>query len=415
MKQNYDFDIEKIKNLSQEEKVSRKKNLNLFYEYGFPTKQVEDWKFTDLNLILNKNFDNISNEVNFESSKEFKAIENFEHNFIFLTNGKIISTNFDHEEKSKILIKDFNQKEEVMNIDSTNALVLLNSALSFGGFSLEITKDYKLKKPLIIYNCFSQDLKNKILNNKNSIKLNEGSELTLIDYSDNNTQSNFIKNTVDTVSLDKNAVMRNILIQNTKNNGHFYKNIKGSLEDGSSYENYILSSGLKLNKIEIEINLNKDNSSCSIYSALNLLEDQHQEIKTRINHNSPNCKSYQKIKNVLNDKSKGIYQGKIFVEKIAQKTDAYQLSKALILNDDAEFDAKPELEIYADDVKCSHGSTSGSIDPDAVHYLMTRGIPKKEAIKLLIDGFLNEILENINISEVKSFLEKILEKQINGH
>ena len=414
MKQSYNFEIEKIKNLSQEEKVSRQKNLDLFYESGFPSKQVEDWKFTDLNLILNKNFDNISNEVNFESSKEFKAIENFEHNFIFLTNGKIISTNFDHEEKSKILIKDFNQ-EEVMNIDPSNALALLNSALSSGGFSLEITKDYKLKKPLIVYNCFSQDLKNKILNNKNSIKLNEGSELTLIDYSDNNTQNNFIKNTVDTISLDKNAVLKNILVQNSKSNGHFYKYIKSSLESGSNYENYILSSGLKLNKIEIEINLNKDNSSCSIYSALNLLEEQHQEIKTRINHNSPNCKSYQKIKNVLNDKSKGVYQGKIFVEKIAQKTDAYQLSKALILDDDAEFDAKPELEIYADDVKCSHGSTSGSIDSDAVHYLMTRGISKKEAVKLLINGFLNEVLEKITNDELKVFLEKILERQINGY
>jgi len=414
MKQNYDFDIEKIKNLSQDEKVSRQKNLDLFYETGFPSKQVEDWKFTDLNLILNKNFDDISNEVNFESSKEFKTIKNFEHNFIFLTNGKIISTNFDYEEKSKILIKNFHQ-EAVLNINPSNALVLLNSALSSGGFSIEITKDYKFKKPLIVYNCFSQDLKNKILNNKNSIKLNEGSELTLIDYSDNNAQNNFIKNTFDTVFLDKNAVLKNILIQNSKSNGHFYKYIKSSLEAGSSYENYILSSGLKLNKIEIEINLNKNNSSCSVYSALNLLEDQHQEIKTRINHNSPNCKSYQKIKNVLNDKSKGVYQGKVFVEKIAQKTDAYQLSKALIVSDNAEFDAKPELEIYADDVKCSHGSTSGSIDSDAVHYLMTRGISKKEAVKLLTNGFLNEVLEKITDSELKIFLEKILERQINGH
>ena len=414
MKQSYDFNIEQIKNLSLEEKISRRKNLDLFYKSGFPSKQVEDWKFTDLNLILNKNFEKISNEVHFEASKKFKAIENFEHNFIFLTNGKIISTNFDHEDKSKILIKDFNQ-EEVKNINPSNALTLLNSALSSGGFSLEITKDYKLKKPLIVYNCFSQDLKNKILNYKNSIKLNEGSKLTLIDYSDNNNQNNFIKNTVDTIFLDKNAVLKNVLIQNSESNGHFYKYIKGSLEGGSSYENYILSSGLKLNKIEIEINLNKDNSSCSIYSALNLLEDQHQEIKTRINHNSPNCKSYQKIKNVLNDKSKGVYQGKIFVEKIAQKTDAYQLSKALIINDDAEFDAKPELEIYADDVKCSHGSTSGSIDSDAVHYLMTRGISKKEAVKLLINGFLNEVLEKITNNELKIFLEKILERQINGH
>jgi Fe-S cluster assembly protein SufD len=414
MKQSYDFDIEKIKNLSREEKVSRQKNLDLFYEYGFPSKQVEDWKFTDLKLILNKNFDNISNEVNFKSSKEFKAIKNLEHNSIFLTNGKIISTNFSYEEKDKIIIKDFDQKEKT-NLDLGNSLVILNNALSSGGFSLEINKNYKLKKPLIIYNYFSKDLKNKILNNKNSIKLNKGSELTLIDYNDSHDQSNFIKNTIDTVYLDENAVLKNILIQESKSNGHFYKYIKGSLESGSSYENYILSSGLKLNKIEIEINLNKDNSSCSIYSALNLLEDQHQEIKTRINHNSPNCKSYQKIKNVLNDKSKGVYQGKIFVEKIAQKTDAYQLSKALILDDDAEFDAKPELEIYADDVKCSHGSTSGSIDSDAVHYLMTRGIPKKDAVKLLINGFLNEILEKITNNELKIFLEKILERQINGH
>tara|TARA_B110000971_G_scaffold216018_1_gene250401 strand:- start:163 stop:1407 length:1245 start_codon:yes stop_codon:yes gene_type:complete len=414
MTQSYDFNIEKIKNLSQEEKIVRQKNLDLFYKSGFPNKQAEDWKFTDLNLILNKNFSSLSNEVDFESSKELEIIKYFEHNNIFLINGKIISKNFEHEEKNKILIKDYDQKEK-NNLDPVNTLTLLNNALSSGGFSLEIMKDYKLKKPLLIYNYFSKDLKNKMLNNKNSIKLNEGSELTLIDYSDNNMQSNFINNTIDIVSLEENAILKNVSIQNSKSNGYFYKYIKGSLENNANYENCILSSGLKLNKIEIEINLNKDNSSCSIYSALNLLEDQHQEIKTRVNHNSPNCKSFQKIKNVLNDKSKGVYQGKIYVKKIAQKTDAYQLSKALIMNDNAEFDAKPELEIYADDVKCSHGSTSGTIDSDAVHYLMTRGIPKKEAVKLLINGFLSEVLEKITNSELKKFLEKILEKQINGH
>ena len=414
MKQSYDFNITQIKNLSLEEKTSRQKNLDSFFKSGFPSKQIEDWKFTDLNYILNKNFESISNEINYESNRELEIIKDFKHNFIFLNNGQIISTSFTHEEKNKILIKDFDQKE-ITNLDQGNTLILLNDALSLGGFSLEITENYKLKKPIVIYNYFSKDLENKILNNKNSIKLNKGSELILIEYNNGHVQSNFIKNTIDTVSLDENAILKNILIQESKSNGHFYKYIKGSLESGSNYESYILSSGLKLNKIEIEINLNKNDSSCSIYSALNLLEDQHQEIKTRINHNSPNCKSYQKIKNVLNEKSRGVYQGKIFVEKIAQKTDAYQLSKALILNDDAEFDAKPELEIYADDVKCSHGSTSGSIDPDAIHYLMTRGIPKKDAVKLLINGFLNEILENITFSELKIFLEKILERQINGH
>ena len=129
---------------------------------------------------------------------------------------------------------------------------------------------------------------------------------------------------------------------------------------------------------------------------------------------APNCKSYQKIKNVLENNSNGVYQGKIFVKDIAQKTNAYQLSKALILDDQAEFSAKPELEIYADDVKCSHGSSSGSIDKDAIHYLMTRGIELTVAKKLLINGFLSEIFENIPQEKLKIFLEKIIKEQISG-
>jgi len=213
MKHSYDFSIEKIKNLSQEEKISRQKNLDLFYKSGFPTKQAEDWKFTDLNLILNKNFVSISNEVNPESNETLEIIKNFEHNYIFLINGKIVSKNFAHEDKSKISIKDFDQKETT-NLDTDNSLTLLNNALSLGGFSLEITKNYKVKKPLVLYNYFSKELKNKILNNKNSIKLNEGSELVLIDYNNGNIQDNFIKNTIDTVSLNEKATLKNILIQN---------------------------------------------------------------------------------------------------------------------------------------------------------------------------------------------------------
>ena len=162
------------------------------------------------------------------------------------------------------------------------------------------------------------------------------------------------------------------------------------------------------------MNLEKANSNCFILSGLCLGSDEHQEIKTQINHLAPNCKSYQKIKNVLEDNSNGIYQGKIFVKDIAQKTDAYQLSKALILNDQAEFNAKPELEIYADDVKCSHGSTSGSIDEEAIHYLMTRGIELSVAKKLLINGFLNEIFENISEEKIKNFLEKSVREHIDG-
>jgi Fe-S cluster assembly protein SufD len=414
MTQFYDFKIENIKDLSIEEKNLRKKNLDLFYQNGFPNKKKEDWKFTDLNSILGENFNNIINKDFISEDKKLKIIKEFEHNFIFLLDGKLISNNFDYEDKNKIFLKDYNYKKKIKLVEQSS-LTLLNNALATGGFTLEVSKNYKFIKPLVVYNYFSKNLKESILNNKNSIILNDESELTLINYIAEDSKDNFMMNTIDNVIIKKNASLKNIFINNSRCNGYFYRYINSTLEKESSCDNYLLSSGLKFNKLDIEIDHNEANSSSSVFAALNLLGLEHQEIKTRINHNAPNCKSYQKIKNVLNDQSKGVYQGKIFVKNIAQKTDAYQLSKALILNDKSEFNAKPELEIYADDVKCSHGSTSGSIDFDSIHYLRSRGIPKEDALKMLINGFLNEVLEKIKDVKFKNFLLEKLERQINGY
>jgi len=414
MQQFYDFKIEKIKDLSSEEKKLRKKNLELFYLNGFPSKKDEDWKFTDLNSILGQNFSNIVNTDLTPQERSYKPITEFEHNFIYLVNGKLISKNFNHEEKDKIFISNFDYKNEII-LNRSNTLNFLNNALAKDGFSLEISKNYKFKKPLVIYNQFSNSLKETIVNNKNSIILNENSELTLINLVDNASKENFMINVMEYIKLKKDASLKSILINNTKNNAYFYKYLKNDLEKNSNLVNYILSSGLKLNKLDIEVNHIEEHSSSSIFSALNLSNNEHQEIKTRINHNAPNCQSYQKIKNVLNNESKGVYQGKIFVKNTAQKTDAYQLSRALILDDKAEFDAKPELEIYADDVKCSHGSTSGSIDLDSIYYLKSRGILEKEAYQMLINGFLSEILEKLNENDLKKFLLQKLEDQIYGH
>ncbi|MDA8538497.1 SufD family Fe-S cluster assembly protein, partial [Candidatus Pelagibacter bacterium] len=140
---------------------------------------------------------------------------------------------------------------------------------------------------------------------------------------------------------------------------------------------------------------------------IDLNNEKHHEIKTEINHNEENCKSYQLIKSVLNDSSKGIYQGKIYVNSKAQKTDGYQLSRALLLSDEVEFNAKPELEIYADDVKCSHGSTSGNIDENSIFYLMSRGLSYDQSKKLLTNGFLNEVIEKITNENIKSLVKKL--------
>ncbi len=405
MKQYYDFKIEKIKDLSSDEIELRKKNLDLFNQTGFPNKKDEDWKFSDLNSILSNNFKNIVNNIFLPKEKNFKLIGEFEHNFISLFNGKLISSDFSYEEKNKISIENFNYKKE-RELDKNNTLNFLNHALASGGFSLEIYKNYKLKKPLVIYNNFSSLLKETIVNYKNSIIINENSELNLINYIDNSSKENFMVNTIESIKMKKNSSLKNILINNSKCNGYFYRFIKSDLEKNSNLENYLISSGLKFNKLDIEINLNEEYAKSSVFSALNLVNDEHQEIKTRINHHAPNCPSYQKVKNVLNNESRGVYQGKIFVKNIAQKTDAYQLSRALILDDAAEFDAKPELEIYADDVKCSHGSTSGNIDENSIFYLMSRGLSRVQAKQLIIDGFLLEVVEQITDSEIKKFVEK---------
>ena len=410
MEQLFNFDLEKISNISQKESLERKKNLKFFLDTGFPNKKDENWKFSDLNAIISKNFKKITNNIDLSLNKNIDDIKDFEHNKIILVNGFLQSSDIKYENKEKVKIESLKE----FSYHSKDNLSFLNKALSSGGFNLEILKNYKCKRPIVIYNYFNSNLENKIINNSNKIKLNQNSELILIEYNICEN-SKFLKNTFEKVDLDKDSTFKNIMIQKTKSDGYFYKHLYGTQELNSNFQNFILTSGLKFNKVEIDMNLKKENSSCFILSGLCLGNGEHQEIKTKINHLAPNCKSYQKIKNVLEKDSNGVYQGKIYVKDIAQKTNAYQLSKALLLSENSEFNSKPELEIYADDVKCSHGSTSGSVDENSIHYLMTRGLSKKQAVQLLVNGFLNEIIGDIKSNSVRKFIENKIEIQIHGY
>tara|TARA_Y100000590_G_scaffold9106_1_gene11288 strand:- start:2949 stop:4199 length:1251 start_codon:yes stop_codon:yes gene_type:complete len=416
MMQNFEINsnqIDQIKKISKEEKSFRIKNLELFKNSGFPNKQLEDWKFSDFNDIINKNFEKLDAKKIYSNINKINLLKDFEHNYIILINGNLHSSNFDYEEKNKIKINSYDKSIDFKI--NKNPLVCLNHALADDGYSLEIEKNYKFKKILVIYNFFTSDIKNKILNNKNKIKVSENSELHILEYTVNESKFKFINNVYENIVLEKNSKFKNLFVQNNKSDGFFYKFIKNKLFFNSDYSNLIFSSGLKFNKFDIECDLVEEKSICNILSALFLKKNEHQEIKSLVNHLAPNCKSNQKIKNVLSSDSKGVYQGKIYVKEIAQKTDAYQLSKALLLNDNAEFNSKPELEIYADDVKCSHGSSSGNIDQDSLHYLMTRGLSRDDSIKLLIKGFLGDIIEFIKSPSIKKFIESKLEQQINGH
>jgi len=208
--------------------------------------------------------------------------------------------------------------------------------------------------------------------------------------------------------IERDAILKNYKIDHKLNSNikYFFNNV--DLGYNSLAETFVFSIGSKFIKNEINCNLNDQYSSTFVNGIINLKDDQHHEIKTNINHLSENTKSYQLIKSVLNNDSKGVYQGKIFVNSKAQKTDGYQLSKALLLNQNTEFNAKPELEIYADDVKCSHGSTSGNLDENAIFYLMSRGLNYQQSRDLLINGFLLDVIGKITDEEIKNLIKKYL-------
>ena len=416
MIQNFEINsniIDNIKKITDDEKKFRIKNLELFKASGFPNKKFEDWKFSDFRNIVNNNFKKIDTKKTSSNISKINLIKDFEHNYIFLVNGNLHSSNFNFEESNKVKVTNYQKN---LNYEITNnPLICLNHALAENGYSLEVDKNYKFKKVLVIYNYFTKDIKDQILNNKNKIKINKDSEVHIIDYTINESEFKFINNVYENVILEKNSKLRHLYLQSKKSYGFFYKYLKNELSNKSDYSSFIFTSGLKFNKLDIECDLNEKNCTCNILSALFLNKEEHQEIKTRINHLAPDCKSYQSIKNVLNSESKGIYQGKIYVKDIAQKTDAYQLSKALLLKENAEFNSKPELEIYADDVKCSHGSTSGCIDEDSIFYLMTRGLSREDSSKLLIKAFLNDIIEFIKSPVIKKFVETKLEEQVGGY
>ena len=403
-----DFDkvIESLK-LSDKNIDSRKKNFNQFLENGFPNKRVEDWKFSDLSQIISSNIENLHFHNDLELSKvdETIFISKFEHNKIVFLNGIISNIDFSYEDETKVLItKDFNQNQ---NFKEVNPLVSLNNALTTSYIRVTVKESYLLNKPLVIYNITTKNLKSTALNLKTDIFLEKNSSLKLINLFDDNSETNFI-NIVQNFDIAQDAILKNYKIDNKKNSNikYCYNNI--NLAKNSISENFIFSTGSKFIKNEINCNLNDEYSSAFINGIINLENLQHHEIKTNINHLAENTKSYQLIKSVLNDNAKGIYQGKIYVDSKAQKTNGYQLSKALLLNENTEFDGKPELEIYADDVKCSHGATSGNLDEDAIFYLMSRGLSHKQSKELLINGFLLDAVEKITDIEIKDLIKNMI-------
>ena len=404
-----DFDkLVKTSKFSNEEIQFKKNFLNNFIKKGFPNRKQEDWKFLDISQIIKKNISNLSYFNDYSQSNKIDPsifVDGLEHNKIIFINGRIEKIDFNFEDQNKIEIIDETKKD--ISFDYENSLIDLNSAFTDKVFKILIKKNYSLKKPLIIYHSINDEIKSTNINLRLDFELGENSCLKLIDYFSNNTAKNFI-NIFYNFNLEKDSILKNYKIDKFINNNLKYSFNNIEQDNNSVSETFILSAGSDYFKNEINCNLNGEYSSAFINGIFSLKENQLHEIRTTINHLVENTKSYQLIKSVLGKNSKSAYQGRIFVNSKAQKTDGYQLSKAILLDETSEFNAKPELEIYADDVKCSHGSASGSLDENSIFYLMSRGLNYQQSKELLINGFLMDVVEKITDVEIKNLITNII-------
>ena len=398
----------KSSDLAEDDVNLKEQYLSSFIANGFPSKKLENWKFLDINQIIQKDIGELSyfNDYSVLNKVDVSVfVKDLEHNKIVFVNGKLEKIDFSNEEKDKIEINESSKLES--KIENNNSLIDLNSAFANKICKIIIKRNYALKKPLIVYHLTNNEIKSKNVNSRLYFQLEENSSLKLIDFFNHNSEKNFL-NIVYDFDLKKNAILKNYKIDKLQN-----KNIKYSFnninqDENSISETFLLSSGSSFLKNEINCNLNGQYSSAFVNGVFLLKDNQQHEIRTSINHLVENTKSYQLIKSVLGKESKAAYQGKIFVNQKAQKTDGYQLSKAILLDETSEFNAKPELEIYADDVKCSHGSTSGSLDENSIFYLMSRGLNYEQSKELLINGFILEVIENITDQEIKDLIKNMI-------
>ena len=398
----------KASSFSERDAELKKGFLNKFIAKGFPSRKFENWKFSDMNQIIQKNIGELSFYNDYSLSNKIDTsvfIDELEHNKIVFINGRVEKIDFAFEDKDKIEINEATKPKD--KLENNNSLIDLNNAFIDKNYKILVKENYSFNKPLIVYHTSNNKIKSKNINLRLEFELEKNSSLKLVDFFKDTSEKNFI-NIFYNFDLKKDAILKNYKIDKIQNNNIKYSFNNINQDENSVSETFILSAGSDFLKNEINCNLIGKYSSAFVNGIFSLTDNQHHEIRTTINHLTESTKSYQLIKSVLGKDSKAVYQGKILVNSIAQKTDGYQMSKALLLNETSEFNAKPELEIYADDVKCSHGSASGSLDENSIFYLMSRGLSHKQSKELLINGFVLEVIEKITDNEIKNLVKNMI-------
>ena len=402
----------------------RTQAIKKFEEEGFPTKRLENWKYTSLKKTLQHDYKLFPSK---SKALEFKDIESFlineiESYKIIFVDGKYCShlseTTHDGmdicilssaltQSKYDLVIENYFDK-----IAKKDGITSLNTAFSSEGSFIHIPKNIQVDKPIqIIY--FSTGKNESVLYQpRNLVVVDENSQVEIIEKYHSLNDNSVLVNTVTEIYADKKSNIKHYKIQNDNNTSSLIDNTFVSQEHSSSYSLHTFSFGGELIRNNLNIFQNDERIESSINGITIIDDNQHVDHNTLIHHRKPNCNSYQDYKGIFGGKSVGVFNGRVLVEKEAQKTNAFQANNNVLISDKAVINTKPQLEIFADDVKCSHGCTVGQLDKNALFYLRSRGIAEKEATALMMYGFANKVLTSVEIPEIKARINRIIANKL---
>jgi Fe-S cluster assembly protein SufD len=399
----------------------RTEALKNFEAKGFPTKKEEAWKYTSLNAILKNDFSIFpkkENNIDIKDVKKYFLNDLDTYKVIFIDgifSTFLSSTTHDGldvclmssaltKPKYKMVIDTyFNQvasKEE--------SLTSLNTAFAFEGAYINVPKSKVVDKPIeIIY--FSTGKEDALMvQPRNLVIVGENAHVQIVERHQSLNENPVLTNSVTEIFAQKRAIVDYYKIQNDEQTANLIDNTYISQKQESRVSVHTFSFGGNITRNNLNFYHHGERIDSTLKGITIIGDKQHVDHYTLVNHEQPNCESHQNYKTILDGQSTGVFNGKIYVEKEAQKTDAFQQNNNILLSDRATINAKPQLEIFADDVKCSHGCTIGQLDDSAMFYMQQRGIPKKEAKALLMYAFTSEVTSSIKIPELKLKIAKII-------
>ena len=409
----------------------RSKSIKRFEKIGFPDKKDEYWKYTPIKKILNEQltiFKKKRHLIEFDKVKDFflSGIESYKIVFVdgmydplwseTTHEGSdicILSSVLESEKYSEHISKYYNKL-----IDRDESFSLLNSSFSKEGAFIHIPKNIDLDKPIEIIHINSGGETSLMLQPRNLIVLEKSSKAQIIEshYSliskNSKISTDTLTNTLTEIHVEENANLDYYKIQNDLDTSSIIDNTYINQKKNSVASCHTFSFGGNIVRNNLNFFQNGKNINSILKGVTILGSNQHTDHHTLVHHLSPNCDSYQEYKGIYNDKSTGVFNGKVVVDRIAQKINAFQQNNNLLMGDNSSVNAKPQLEIFADDVKCSHGCTIGQLDKSALFYLKTRGITENDAKGLLTYAFANNVLENVKMQVLKLKIKKIIAKKI---